>query len=64
MPSENVRTLALRFLRIHPLRAADALQLAAAAIVAEGQSNVMPFVSNDRRLLEAARLEGFAIISE
>jgi predicted nucleic acid-binding protein len=63
-PSEDVRALALRFLRIHQLRAADALQLAAAAIAAEGQSAAMPFVSNDRRLVEAARLEGFAIVPE
>jgi len=34
-PSEIVRESAMRFLRVHPLRAADALQLAAAFIAAE-----------------------------
>ena len=33
-PSEIIRENALRFLRVHPLRAADALQLAAAFIAA------------------------------
>ncbi len=34
-PNEIVRENALRFLRVHPLRAADALQLAAAFVAAE-----------------------------
>ena len=34
-PSEIIRENALRFLRVHPLRPADALQLAAAFIAAE-----------------------------
>ncbi|HMP75751.1 MAG TPA: PIN domain-containing protein [Kiritimatiellia bacterium] len=62
-PSETVRAMALRFLRVHELRAADALQLAAAAIAAEGRSESIHFISNDRRLVAAARLEGFTIIS-
>src|SRR6516164_6465469 len=34
-PTDLVRETAMRFLRVHPLRAADALQLAAAFIAAE-----------------------------
>src|SRR6266446_5765512 len=34
-PSDAVRETAVRFLRVHPLRAADALQLAAAFVAAE-----------------------------
>jgi predicted nucleic acid-binding protein len=34
-PSEVVRETAMRFLRVHPLRAADALQLGAAFVAAE-----------------------------
>ena len=36
-PSETVRESAMRFLRVHLLRAADALQLAVAFIAAAGQ---------------------------
>ncbi len=62
-PSETVRAIALRFLRVHELRAADSLQLAAAYVAAEDRSESIYFVSNDRRLVAAARLEGFMIIS-
>ena len=34
-PGDTVREAAVRFLRVHPLRAADALQLAAAFVAAE-----------------------------
>jgi len=34
-PNDAVREAAIRFLRVHPLRAADALQLAAAYLAAE-----------------------------
>src|SRR5436853_6681302 len=36
-PSDRVRDLGSRFVRVHPLRAADALQLAAAYDAAEGR---------------------------
>ena len=60
-PSEAVRRQSRRLLRIHPLRAADALQLAA-AIVWSGQQDGSEFVSFDARLREAARREGFALL--
>jgi predicted nucleic acid-binding protein len=56
-PQEAVRALAGRLLRVHPLRAADALQLAAALVWA-GSPAVGEMVVLDRRLREAARLEG------
>jgi len=56
-PSEAVRALSLRFLRVHPLRAADALQLAAATVIAEG----LPFLTLDDGLAAAARREGFPV---
>jgi uncharacterized protein len=61
MPSENVRRAALRMLMLHPLRAADALQLAAALVWAAGTPFDRDFVCLDRRLNEAARKEGFRI---
>ena len=59
-PGEAVREQALRLLRLHPLRAADALQLAAAVEWA-GSPPVGGFVSFDERLSAAAQREGFAI---
>jgi hypothetical protein len=61
-PSEVVRETARRFLRVHPLRAGDALQLAAAFIGAERRPAHREFVTFDERLAEAARKEGFAVV--
>jgi predicted nucleic acid-binding protein len=60
-PAEELRESASRFLRIHPLRAADALQLAAAFRAAEGRPPTLSFVSLDERLTAAALSEGFPI---
>jgi predicted nucleic acid-binding protein len=61
-PSDPVREAAVRFLRVHPLRAADALQLAAAFIAAERRPSSLEVVSLDDRLAAAARKEGFVVI--
>ena len=61
-PSEIVRENALRFLRVHPLRAADALQLAAAFLAAELRPSSLEVVTLDERLGDAARKEGFELI--
>jgi predicted nucleic acid-binding protein len=60
-PGEIVRETAMRFLRVHPLRAADALQLAAAFVAAENRPSAMEVVTLDDRLAEAARKEGFVL---
>ena len=60
-PSEAVRETAVRFLRVHPLRTADALQLAAAFIAAEQRPASLEIVTLDERLAEAARKEGFPL---
>lgn len=61
-PHTKVRTSAQRLLRIHPLRAADALQLAAAIEVARADAISNEFVCLDRRLSEAATREGLIVI--
>jgi predicted nucleic acid-binding protein len=61
-PSEIVRESALRFLRVHPLRAADALQLGAAFIASEHRPSSLQLVTLDERLADAARKEGFALV--
>jgi len=60
-PTEDVRVAALRVLRLHPLRAADALQLAAALAWCRGRTSGAPFVCLDDRLREAASREGFLV---
>ncbi|MEO6066563.1 MAG: type II toxin-antitoxin system VapC family toxin [Gemmatimonadales bacterium] len=60
-PSEDLRRHAERLLRIHPLRAADALQLAACHIAGEGSSGRPAFLSFDRRLSAIAEREGFEV---
>jgi uncharacterized protein len=60
-PQVAIRTLAERLLRIHTLRAADALQLAAALVVAGDDRSSAEFVCLDRRLSDAALREGLKL---
>ena len=58
----HVDRRARRLLATHPLRAADALQLAAALVACDERPDVLPFVTLDERLAEAARREGFTVV--
>ena len=60
-PTEQLRENALRHLRVHPLRAADALQLAAGLAAAEERPSTLVFVCLDDRLVAAAQREGFVV---
>jgi uncharacterized protein len=60
-PTPAVRRTAMRLLRVHPLRAADALQLAAATALAEDHPRSVEFITFDERLASAARREGFMV---
>jgi hypothetical protein len=62
LPSEEVRKRALRLLRVHPLRAADALQLAAALAAAHEDPSSLSLVTGDDQLRQAAEKEGFAVL--
>ena len=55
---------ALRLLAVHPLRAADAMQLGAALVAVSDQTRGHGFVCLDRRLREAASREGFRVFPE
>lgn len=59
---ESVRSRALRLLATHSLRAADALQLAAALVSCDERTESLPFVCLDDRLAEAARKERFPVL--
>lgn len=59
---DTVRSRAIRLLRAHPLRATDALQLAAALVVCDEKPEGLPFICLDDRLNDAARKEGFPVL--
>jgi hypothetical protein len=46
---------------VHPLRAADAMQLAAALVAFKERTAGNRFLTADLRLAKAASLEGFAV---
>ena len=61
-PGQEVREAAKRLLRVHDLRAADSLHLAAAFVAAETRPSSLAFVCLDDRLRLAASREGFAVV--
>lgn len=61
LPGDALRAQVLRILRLHPLRAADALQLAA-ALEWSGSPPSGTFVTFDGRLGDAASAEGFRVL--
>ena len=63
-PGERIRVTAERLLAVHPLRAADALQLAAAMAWRGELTRAAGFVCFDERLRDAAAREGFDVLPE
>ena len=61
-PSEALRSNAERLLTVHPLRTADALQLAAALQWCQGLTTGQEFVAFDRQLRDASYREGFTVL--
>lgn len=59
LPGLALRSRAQRLLRVHPLRAADAFQLAAALACTQEPIDGAAFLTFDARLADAARKEGF-----
>jgi predicted nucleic acid-binding protein len=60
-PHDALRIRAERILKAHHLRAADALQLAAAIIACGEQTMNVHFLTADARLAKAAETEGFEV---
>lgn len=63
-PEDDVRVLASLLSKDHPLKTADALQLAAALRWCEGDTVGACFVCLDNRLRRAALDEGFDVLPE
>ena len=61
LPSDQVRERAGRLLRTHNLRAADALQLAAAITWARGRPRAHAIFTLDSGMADAGRKEGFEL---
>jgi predicted nucleic acid-binding protein len=62
LSSNDLRDIACRMLLKHPLRSADALQLASALVWAGDKPHHLRFICLDERLRDAARQEGFTVI--
>ena len=63
-PTHDMRLLAVILSKDHPLKAADALQFAAALRWCEGDMSDTGFVCLDERLRRAASNEGFDVLPE
>lgn len=61
-PHATVRERAIRLVAVHPLRSADALQLAAALVACDERPRGETFVCLDERLRNAALREGFTVL--
>lgn len=63
VPTADVREQSIRLLRVHPLRAADALQLAAAIVASDFEPPTLEFVTLDERQARTAEAEGFRVLT-
>lgn len=63
-PTDEIRLLAVLISKRYPLKAADALQLAAALRWCEGDTEAADFVCLDDQLRAAALGEGFMVLPE
>ena len=61
-PGEALRSTAERLLAVHPLRTADAFQLAAAILWRQELPTEQSFVSLDHRLCAVGYREGFTVL--
>ena len=62
IPNMEVRRHARRLLMIHPLRAADALQLAAALVIAGDEPQELAMITLDQNLALCAQREGLQVL--
>lgn len=60
---EGVRRRGERLVGVHPLSAADAMQLGAALLASGDRPETLELVTLDRTLARAAQLEGFRVLA-
>jgi len=61
-PTDSVREMAKRLIRVHGLRSADSLQLAAALGACGNHPKNQNFLAGDQNLKRAATKEGFSCL--
>lgn len=61
---DGVRRRAERLVGVHPLAAADAMQLAAALVASGDRPERLEFVTLDTQLARCAQLEGFRVLGQ
>ncbi len=61
-PTDSLREMAKRLIRVHGLRSADSLQLAAALVSCGNHPKNQIFLSGDQALKTAATKEGFTCL--
>lgn len=61
---EDLKSITLRLLRTHPMRASDSLQLGAALWWCGGFPEGREFICLDQRLRDAASAEGFNVLPD
>ncbi len=62
-PGDRLMETAIRLTRVHPVRAADALQLAAGIVASGHRPKGFDFICFDKRLAAAAEREGFNVVT-
>ena len=62
VPTEKVRETAKRLLKVHTLKTADALQLAAAIVASGDNTAQLQFCSFDENLVKAGKKEGVQLV--
>lgn len=62
VPDDSLRDLACDLVAIHPLRAADSMQLAAALVWCNQRPAARVFICGDKRLGDAAKATGFSVV--
>jgi predicted nucleic acid-binding protein len=60
---DGVRRRAERLVSVHPLSAADALQLGAGLLASGDRPETLAFVTLDQQLARCAKLEGFRVVA-
>jgi len=62
LPTDRLKQEAVRMVSVHELRTLDSVQLSSAVIAANTRPDLLPFVTSDQVLAEAAEKQGFPVV--
>ena len=63
LPTDRLKQEAVRMVSLHGLRTLDSVQMASAILAANARPEMLPFVTSDRVLAEAAERQGFPLVT-